>query len=162
MEPVAGRAFKDRLQEANGFLSLSIFLCERGLGVLNHIDIQGRLAATPELKKTKKDQSVTTVAICCDRDGNRAVMQTPNDWFNVVMYDKNAENFCRYAEKGQTVILSGRLTRRKYTDIYGKDQNVTEIVAERFYFCEKKKKGEGKGVKLDVIADDSDDEELPF
>ena len=129
--------------------------------MLNHIDIQGRLAATPELKKTQKGQSVTTVAICCDRDGNRAVMNVQNDWFNIVMYDKNAENFCKYAEKGQSCIFSGRLTRRKYTDIYGKDQNVTEIVADRFYFCERKKKGEGKGVKLDVIADDTD-EELPF
>ena len=130
--------------------------------MLNTITIQGRLGAHPELKKTKKDQSVTTVGICCDRDGNKAVMQVTGDWFNVVMYDKTAENFCRYAEKGQTVIVSGRLTNRKYTDIYGKDQTVTEIVASHFYFCERKKKDTANGkVKLDVIADD-DEAELPF
>lgn len=127
--------------------------------MLNRVVIMGRVGAHPELKKTKKDQPVTTVSLCCDRDGNRAVMQTPCDWFNVVMYDKLAENFCRYGEKGLTVIVCGRLATRKYTDIYGKDHTAIEVIAAQFYFAERKKQKDGRPPKIEEISDDG---ELPF
>jgi len=138
--------------------------------MLNTVIIQARLGHTPELKQTNKGQFVTTFSVCCERDGNRAVMQKPQDWFSVVCYDKLAENLVRYCDKGSEVIITGRLQERGYTDIYGNDKKLIEINARAIQFIgEKKRKDQGKDGDPDARGrgvqgfEASDDEsELPF
>ncbi len=56
------------------------------------------------------------------------------EWHNIVVRNKLAEIFERYAKKGDKVYLEGRLKTRRWTDDTGKDRYVTEIHVTEFTF----------------------------
>jgi single-strand DNA-binding protein len=120
--------------------------------MLNNITIAGRLTADPKLSRTKSDKDVASFCIACDRDFSK-----DTDFFNVTAWEKLAEFAGKYLFKGTSVTVLGRLQTRSY-EKDGQKRVLTEIVAERVYFNEK------RNVSTSTFEDlgDGDGGDLPF
>jgi len=62
------------------------------------------------------------------------------EWHNIVVRNKLAEIFEKYAHKGDKVYLEGRLRTRKWTAEDGRDRYTTEIHVTEFTFLTPKSK----------------------
>ncbi len=60
------------------------------------------------------------------------------EWHNIVVRNKLAEIFERYAKKGDKVYLEGRLKTRRWTDETGRERYMTEIHVTEFTFLSPK------------------------
>ena len=69
----------------------------------------GRLTKTPELKTTPKGKQVCSFTIATNRiNGEDA------DFIDCVVWDKQAENLCKYQVKGSLIGISGQLRVERY------------------------------------------------
>ena len=78
----------------------------------NHIGLQGRLTATPELRYTPSGTAITSFTLASDtgrktKDGNRIT-----NFIDCVAWRQQAEFACKYLTKGRLVIVDGELTSR--------------------------------------------------
>lgn len=99
--------------------------------MLNVISIQGRLARDPSAKEMNGSQ-VCQIPIACDRfvKGQRIT-----EWFDCVAFNNNATFIANHFKKGDLMIVTGRLTQRKYTTQQGIERTVFEILVNNVEFC---------------------------
>ena len=131
---------------------------------MNQVILTGRLTKDPELKSVVNDKSVASFTIAVDKYKEGA------DFINCVVWGKQAENLCKYQEKGSQIGLTGRINTRTYDDAKGNKQYVTEVIADSIEFLGTKKeqtetnpfeefgnniKSEGNGIEIS-------DSDLPF
>ena len=112
--------------------------------MLNQIIIQGRLTAAPDLRRTPNDVAVCSFTVAVDRD------HKPNDdgekqadFINCVAWRQTAEFVSRNFGKGGSVVVSGRMTSRRYTDKDGNGRYAYEIKVENVYFAGDSKREAG-------------------
>lgn len=103
--------------------------------MFNHVGIMGRLSRTPELRRTQAGAAVVSFSIAVDRDikgqdGERAV-----DWIECVAWRGTAEFIAKYFQKGQSILVSGRLQTRGWTDKDGSKRRSTEVLVDTAYFA---------------------------
>lgn len=139
--------------------------------MLNNLAIQGRLACNPEMRQTTTGKSVASFRIACSRGRKDANGHDLVDWIPVVVWDGRAEFVCKYFQKGDMIILAGRVQSRTYTDKNGSNRSVLELVANEADFAGSKSSGGGSNsvpaggsyneptVQYDEIEDEGD---LPF
>lgn len=139
--------------------------------MLNNLAIQGRLACNPEMRQTTTGKSVASFRIACSRGRKDANGHDLVDWIPVVVWDGRAEFVCKYFQKGDMIILAGRVQSRTYTDKNGSNRSVLELVANEVNFAGSKSTGGGSNsvpagnsyneptVQYDEIEDEGD---LPF
>jgi single-strand DNA-binding protein len=113
-------------------------------GSLNKAIIIGRLGTTPELKYTAQGTPVTNFNMATDesytdKTGNK-VEQT--EWHRIVVWQRQAENVCKFLQKGSLALVEGRLQTRKWQDQQGQDRYTTEIVAQNVTFMDSKQDAE--------------------
>lgn len=139
--------------------------------MLNVITIMGRLARDPEMRQTTTGKSVCSFTIACDRGRKDSNGKNLVDWISVVAWEHTAEFICKYFQKGQMIVLDGRLQSRTYKDRDGNNRTAIEIVASSANFAgPKSQQGNPEGgyasasgepnVQFDPIDDDEGD--LPF
>lgn len=133
---------------------------------MNQVILTGRLTKDPELRTTTSDKQVASFTLAVDKYGEGA------DFINCIVWGKQAENLCKYQEKGSQIALNGRIQTRTYDDAKGNKQYITEVVAESIEFLGNKKeqkeetsnpfeefgnnlKSEGNGIEIQ-------ESELPF
>lgn len=102
--------------------------------MLNQVVLMGRLCEEPELKKTQQGVSVCTIHLAVERDYKDAVGERPCDFPTVICWRATAEFVEKYFHKGSMIAISGNVQTRKYQTKDGKNQYVTEIVAEKVSF----------------------------
>ena len=136
---------------------------------LNHIDLMGRMVASPELRHTQSGVAVASFTLAVERDfaegGNK---QT--DFIDIVAWRQTGEFAAKYFAKGQLVAVSGRLQLRDWTNNEGKKQKAAEVIADSVYFAEGKKSNNtepdtkySQSSKTDTDFTEVDDSgELPF
>lgn len=138
--------------------------------MLNNLAIQGRLACNPEMRQTTTGKSVASFRIACSRGRKDANGHDLVDWIPVVVWDGRAEFVCKYFQKGDMIILAGRVQSRTYTDKNGSNRSVLELVANEVDFAGSKSSGGSNSVptggsyneptvQYDEIEDEGD---LPF
>ena len=110
---------------------------------LNAAQIQGRLTAAPDLRRTPNDVAVCSFTVAVDRD------HKPNDdgekqadFINCVAWRQTAEFVSRNFGKGGSIVVSGRMTSRRYTDKDGNGRYAYEIKVENVYFAGDSKRSE--------------------
>lgn len=111
---------------------------------MNRIILLGRLAKDPEVRYTQSGKSVCQFSIAVDRPFTGQDGQKEADFFNVVIWGKQAETAGNYLSKGQRVLVEGRVQNRSY-EKDGTKHYLTEVIAERFEFIERKDKAESSG-----------------
>lgn len=122
---------------------------------MNKVMLIGRLTAKPELKYTNSNVAVTSFSLAVDRpvreDGTK-----DTDFIEIRVWRKQAENVCKYLDKGSLVAIEGRVQTEKFTTKDGENRYKTLVIAERVMFLNSKKKEETKEEKqdnADVFAD---------
>ncbi len=103
--------------------------------MLNVVAIMGRLVADPTMRQTQTGKSVASVRIACDRGRRDANGQSQADFVDVVCWEHNADFVCKYFQKGQLIVIEGRLQSRNYQDKNGNNRTAIEIVANNINFA---------------------------
>ena len=111
--------------------------------MLNTIIIQGRIAKLNDLKLTQTQKSVLSFTVACDRDFDRENA----DFIPCVAWGKSAEFIDKYFQKGQMILVRGRLQVREWTDDRDNRRSATEIIVDSVNFCGDKKKEEAPSKK---------------
>lgn len=106
--------------------------------MLNHVEVQGRLTADPELRATNSGKAVASFPLACERDYAAEGAQRETDFLEIVAWGSTAQFIARNFAKGQMAIVTGRLQVRSWEDKSGQKRRTTEIVANNVYFCGKK------------------------
>lgn len=101
--------------------------------------IVGRLGACPELKSTSTNKSMTRFHVATtdswtDRDGQR---NEKTEWHSVVIFNELAERCAKYLQKGQSVLVEGKLQTRSWDDNQGVKRYSTDVIAHKVVFGEK-------------------------
>lgn len=99
---------------------------------LNQCTFIGRAGKDPELRYMTNGKAVLNISIAIGEswktDGER---QEKTTWVPLVMYDKLAEIAGEYVKKGGQIMVSGKLSVRKWQNKEGTDQYTTEIVCDK-------------------------------
>lgn len=81
---------------------------------MNKVMLIGRLTKTPELRNTQTGKQVCSFTIVTNRINNEEC-----DFINCVVWDKQAENLCKYQSKGNLIGVIGQLRQETYNDTKG-------------------------------------------
>ncbi len=75
------------------------------------VTIIGYLGRAPEMRQTSSGQAVATFSLAANRRFRDAQGQLVKEttWFQVTAWDRQAENACQYLQKGNQVMVRGRL-----------------------------------------------------
>ena len=90
----------------------------------------GRITAKPELNYTANQTAVTKFTIAVDRqtkDGGA-------DFIRVTVFGRQAENICRYMDKGRQIAVEGRITTGSYKNKDGKTVYTQDVVIDHSDF----------------------------
>lgn len=102
--------------------------------MLNKVMLQGRLTEHPELKYTKSNKAVVDFSIAVE--DSRAVNGERNvNFFKCEAWGNTAKFICKYFEKGQQIIVDGRLATNNYTDKNGIKRTDVFLSVEGVNFC---------------------------
>ena len=141
---------------------------------LNQAMLIGNLGKDPELKTINNgtsfcNLSVATNEIWIGKDGNKDQKTT---WHTITLWNKLAENCCKYLTSGSKVYLEGKIQTDKYQKD-GEDKYFTKIIAHKVIFLDAKEKNvsephENK-LKAEVtnqndvnVSNDYADDDIPF
>ncbi len=120
----------------------------------------GRLTKDVVLKKTVNGTSVVgfTLAVYRQKEGA--------DFIPCVAYNQTAELMEKYLIKGSHVAITGRINTRNYDNAVGQKVYVTEVIADRIEFLDKKESRGDKsiteiGESYSINSIDNNDS-LPF
>lgn len=106
----------------------------------------GRLTKDPELRYIPSTgRPVATFSIAVDRPFTGKDGQKQTDFFNIVVWGKQAENSANYLAKGSQVAIRGNIQNRSYETPNGEKRYVTEIIADNVQFLSKPGQGSGGG-----------------
>ena len=98
---------------------------------MNKVTLTGRLTAKPELQYTPNTQTaVTKITIAVDRqtkDGGA-------DFIRVTVFGRQAENVCRYMDKGRMIAVEGLIQTGSYKDRDGKTVYTQDVIANHTEF----------------------------
>ncbi|EKE02145.1 MAG: hypothetical protein ACD_20C00419G0008 [uncultured bacterium] len=84
--------------------------------MINSVVLVGRVGQDPEMKYFESGKVKTTFSMAVNRwtkEGDKT------DWFNIELWDKNAEVAGEYVRKGRLVGIEGRLDVSSWTDQEG-------------------------------------------
>ena len=106
---------------------------------LNKVMIIGNLGSEPEMRFTPNGNPVTSFSVATNRvyttpDGER---KQETEWFNVVAWNKLAEQCNQFLTKGRLVYTEGRLHTRSWESQDGQKHSRPEIVASRVVFLDR-------------------------
>ena len=99
---------------------------------MNKVFLTGRLARTPELRRTTNGKAVSTLTVAVDRIGDDTA-----DFLDVVVWEKAAENACKYLAKGNQVAVEAHLHQR-ITQTEEGNRYALEIVSDHIEYLSPK------------------------
>lgn len=142
--------------------------------MLNNIIIAGRMVKDPELRYTQSQKPVASFTLAVERDYAAAGERREADFIDVVAFNNTASFVHDYFTKGSMAIITGRLQSRDWTDREGGKRRSWEVIADRVYFGEAKKRDEAApmqefhpaqgpvNVSASTFEELNGDGELPF
>lgn len=103
---------------------------------MNNVVLIGRLTRDPELRFiSNSGTAVTRFSLAVDREFKKEG-QPDSDFFNIVVWGKQAENAANYLKKGRKVAIAGNLRNNNYEDKNGVKHYSVEVHANRVEFLE--------------------------
>ena len=76
---------------------------------MNFVILIGRFTKKPELEYTRGNTPVTRFIIAVDRGGDKGA-----DFIKITAFDKQAENICRFMDKGRQIAILGKIQTGSY------------------------------------------------
>jgi single-strand DNA-binding protein len=124
--------------------------------------VVGNLTRDPELKSTYSGSSLAKMRIAVnDRIKKDEVWEDYANFFDVVVFGKQAESCAEWLSKGKRVGIDGRLRWSEWQNDEGQRRSKVEIIAEHVMFLTPKD-SDGRGGSQpagEVVVEDDD---IPF
>ena len=100
----------------------------------NKVNLIGRLGAKPEIQTLTGGNVLTHFSLATnekykDKEG---VWQDNTQWHNITAWGKIAERLVRMADKGNEIVLEGKIINRQYETKSGEKRYATEIEVNDF------------------------------
>ena len=97
----------------------------------NSVTLVGNLTQDPELRFTASGQGVASFGLAVNRRYQlNGEWQEKVSFFNVVAWGDLGENAAASLNKGNRIIVTGRLEQRSYDTKEGEKRSITEVVAD--------------------------------
>lgn len=134
---------------------------------MNKIFLLGYVGKDPEIQKLKDSEhrvgrfTLATNEYYKNKDGEK-VEQT--EWFNILVWDKQADLVEEYVKKGSRLLIVGKMTSRSY-EKDGETKFFSEVVCREFTFLDTKEgspKKEHPNTPPNIDDDFNDVDDLPF
>lgn len=106
---------------------------------MNRACLVGRITAKPELSYTNSGVAVTKFTVAVNRNHTNTEGKREADFITVRAWRKQAENICKYLDKGSQVSIDGRIMTGSYQDQNGNKRYFTEVVVDNAQFLDSKK-----------------------
>jgi single-strand DNA-binding protein len=132
---------------------------------LNKITIIGNVGNEPEMRFTPNGKPVTSFSVATNwvyttPEGER---RQETEWFNVVAWNRLAEQCNQFLAKGKLIYAEGRIHTRNWEGQDGQTRSKIEVVANRVIFLDKKAAGALTDEKVeDSGTAEMEPEDLPF
>lgn len=126
---------------------------------MNNVTLMGRLTKAPELKYTNTGTSYCNFTLAVNKPKMKDKEQETN-FINCTAWNKTAETICNWLEKGNRVVVLGRLDVSKKDDKY-----YTNVVVETINFIDTvrtSKEQQNEVLEAEIIEDDNEEEDFPF
>ena len=104
---------------------------------MNSVTLTGRLTSKPELRYTSSNMANTNFSLAVDRNFKNQNGEREVDFINCVAWGKLAETISNYCDRGDKILIIGRLQVSNYEDEAGRHY-VTQVVANSLEFISKK------------------------
>lgn len=104
---------------------------------MNNVNLIGNLTSNPELRTTSTGKNVCNFSIAIN-SGYGENKRT--DYINIQVWNKLAENLCKYQSKGGKLGISGELRSETY-EKDGKKRTNTYVIANQITYLNTKKDG---------------------
>lgn len=138
---------------------------------MNRVTLVGRLTRPPELRQTAGGTSVCSIRLAVTSRSKRGdTWEDQSNYFDVVVFGKQAETAEQYLSKGRRIGVDGRLSWREWEAKDGTRRQSVEVVAQDVFFLDSKQDGAQGGPRNDIgetprgsgspAADDGGD--IPF
>jgi single-strand DNA-binding protein len=132
---------------------------------LNKLTIIGNVGSDPEMRFTPNGKPVASFSVATNW-----VYTTPEgeqkketEWFNIVVWDKLAEQCNQRLTKGQLIYAEGRIHTRSWDGQDGQKHTRTEVIANRVIFLDKRATGTLTENKVDEAGTgDIEPDDLQF
>lgn len=132
---------------------------------MNRVVLVGNLTKDPEVRTTNSGSSLTKMRIAVnDRIKKGDVWEDYANFFDVVVFGKQAESCAQYLAKGKQIAVDGRLRWRSWENNEGQKRSAVEVIAENVLFLTPKdrdgaaapnRSGDGGGAP-------AEDDDIPF
>lgn len=124
---------------------------------MNNVTLMGRLTKAPELKYTNTGTSYCNFTLAVNKPKMKDKEQETN-FINCTAWNKTAETICNWLEKGNRVVVLGRLDVSKKDDKY-----YTNVVVETINFIDTvrtSKEQQNTVLEAEVIEDNGIDDDV--
>ena len=110
---------------------------------LNKVTIIGNVGSEPEMRFTPNGKPVTSFSVATNwvytsPDGER---RQETEWFNVVAWNRLAEQCNQFLGKGRLVYAEGRIHTRAWEGQDGQQHSRMEVIANRVIFLDRHSTG---------------------
>ena len=95
---------------------------------MNTATVIGRAGQDAEIKYFESGKVKTTFSLAVNRWDSKT-KENVTDWFNIEVWDKQAEFAGEYVKKGREVAVDGRISISKWTDQTGEEKERFLVVA---------------------------------
>ena len=96
----------------------------------NRVQLIGNLGNEPEIITLESGKKLAKFSIATNETYKNAQGEkvTDTQWHNVVAWNKTAEIIEKYVQKGNEIVVEGKLTSRSYETKEGEKRYITEVV----------------------------------
>jgi single-strand DNA-binding protein len=135
---------------------------------INKVILMGNLTRDPEVRYTPNGKAVASFAIAINRKYKQGEeWKEEVSYIDIVVFGKPAESCGQYLNKGDSVLIDGRLQQRRWDDKEtGQKRSKVEVVADSVQFGPKRSsagQGGGQGGQSEPAPEAPVDEgEIPF
>ena len=95
---------------------------------MNTATVIGRLGQDAEIRYFESGKVKTTFSLAVNRWDSKTKEEV-TDWFNIEVWDKQAEFAGEYFKKGRQVVVDGRISISKWTDQTGEEKERFLVIA---------------------------------
>lgn len=105
----------------------------------NKVILMGNLTKDPEIRYTPNGTAVANFSIAVNRRYKiNGEVKDEVSFLDIVVFGKSAENCGQYINKGDSILVEGRLQQRRWESEDGQKRSKIEIVAQSVQFMSKK------------------------
>lgn len=132
---------------------------------MNNIVLAGRLTKAPELKVTNSGVDVLPFTMAVNRAYAKSNDEVTADFIPCIAWRKTATFISKYFNKGDGIVIKGRLETRKWVDNNGNNRVAYEVIVENTEFPQGKSKNNTTATNTQIPSIEENlpvDDDLPF